>query len=349
MDSFTKDFGVTKKLFEIPKKDKGLNMPHIQVFEPNDTHQADLLFLPDDEGFKYALVVVDTASGLTDAEPLNGKTAQITLDGFKSIYKRKILEMPKRLQVDSGTEFKGVAKKYFDNHGVAIRYGVPNRHRMQALVERRNQTIGKNLFMRMTAQELLTGEPSVEWIQDLPIVIEEMNKKQLKRKKKKEVETPVCDGESCGLLEVGTKVRVQLDEPIDATAGKRLHGHFRSTDIRWNPKERVIKELLIKPGFPPMYLLDGNEGKLKIQPVAYTRNQLQVIESNEEAPKPSVIRGKPKHYIVEEILKKKKVGRKIEYLVKWLGFPLDEATWVPRTQLLEDVPEIVKEYEAIKI
>ena len=39
------------KLYEIPKKDKGVNLPHFNVPEPNIVQQADLLFLPEDYFF----------------------------------------------------------------------------------------------------------------------------------------------------------------------------------------------------------------------------------------------------------------------------------------------------------
>lgn len=78
-------------------------------------------------------------------------------------------------------------------------------------------------------------------------------------------------------------MRTILEAPREVS-GKKLHGKFRKTDIKWNPTVREIKEILLKPGFPPMYLLDGHEGDIKVDPVAYTRNQLQVIPQNERLP-----------------------------------------------------------------
>ena len=43
--------------------------PKFDVSGPNEVHQADLLFLPHDRRFKYALTVVDVASRYKEAEP----------------------------------------------------------------------------------------------------------------------------------------------------------------------------------------------------------------------------------------------------------------------------------------
>ena len=54
-----------------------------------------------------------------------------------------------------------------------------------------------------------------------------------------------------------------------------------------------------------------------------------------------------KLYIVESILKRRtKRGRHTEYLIKWQGFPSHEATWEPRSLLMEDVPGLVKAFDA---
>lgn len=336
-------------LHRIPKVDHGVNMPQFQAVEKNYTHQADLLSMPTDKGYKYILVVVDIGSRLTDAQPLKSKTASEVLQAFKKIYRpRNFLQIPKRLEVDPGNEFKAEVKKYFNDNKVFVRVGKKARHRQQAIVERRNQIIATALFRRMAAEEILTEEPSTEWVDDLPIVIREMNKYTTTRKNKPPPSTPVCQGNSCNLLEPGTIVRVILEEPEDVAKGKRLHGTFRSTDIRWNPEIRVIKEVLIKPGFPPMYLLDGNIGPQKTEPVAYTKNQLQVVPKNEQYPSYKLIKHPEnvKSFRVAKLVNKKKQGNRIYYLVKWVGYPDDQNTWEPRSKLIVDVPHLVNQYES---
>jgi len=72
-----------------PKKDSKLNTPMIDAtIEPDATAQADLLFLPHDKGYKYALVVVDLGSRLVDAEPLKTKDAATVRDACKAVFAR---------------------------------------------------------------------------------------------------------------------------------------------------------------------------------------------------------------------------------------------------------------------
>lgn len=257
-------------------------MPHIYANEKNAVQQADLLFLPDDNGYKYCLVVVDVGSRLTDAQPIKNKSAEDVKKAFEKIYKRGILKLPSySIQTDPGTEFKGVVKEYFNDHHVYVRYGKPGRHRQQGLVESRNKIIGTILLKRMQAQELLTNKTSKSWVSHLPLVIKAINNyyPQKYLEKKKTPELPLCSGDSCEAFEVGTKVRVILDEPRD-TQGNKLPGRFRASDIRFDPRIRTIEQVLVNPGEPIMYLLD-NKGGIDYS-AAYTKNQLQEVRNDEE-------------------------------------------------------------------
>ncbi len=52
----------------------------------------------------------------------------------------------------------------------------------------------------------------------------------------------------------------------------------------------------------------------------------------------------PGHFEVEKILDKKKDGRKIFYLIKWLGFSDSENTWEPVSNL-KNIRNMIKEFE----
>lgn len=358
LKDYYKDFGITKvpqnilkqqelyNLFKHPKKDVGFAMPRFQSFEPNLIHQADLLFLPYDNKYRYSLVVIDNFSKKVAAEPLKSKKGEEVRDAFKKIYSKGVLEQPRKIEVDAGSEFKGAVKKYFDNQKVDIRTALPGRHRQQALVERANQTIGTALMKRMTAQEILTGEPAGHWVSDLPIIVDAMNKRSAisAKKKKPEPTQPIAEKDSKDLLEIGTKVRVALDQPKDVTNGKILHGRFRAGDTKFAMKVRIIRQILIKPGFPPMYLLDGSSGPDNdFQPVSYTRNQLQVVPSDEKSPDLSVLRGDPQGKVAEKIIGKKKEGGKFLYEVQLKGYK--DTLWVPKEKMQRELPIMLEEYE----
>lgn len=324
-------------LYKQPKKDKGNAMPRFQAFAPF-TQQADLLFLPTDKNYKYALVVIDNYSRKVDAEPLKTKNASEVTKGFQSIYKRNVLDVPKRMETDSGTEFKGVTKTYFDRMRTQMRYAETGRHRQQGLVEFANLRIGTALTKRQVGQELLTGEPSREWVDDLPIIVKQINKNASKLKKPVIPYAPIVEKSSQDLLLRGTKVRVQLDVPRGVAEGERLPGKFRAGDVKWEMKPRIIKEISIRPGFPPTYLVNSDNPNEKWKPVAYTRNQLQIVGEKENPPPKSVIRGEPKYYKIHEILEKK--GN--TFKIKWKD---GDITNEPRSMLEEDVPQMLKEFE----
>jgi len=333
---------VLEKLYTRPKRDSGKNMPHFQYLK-DGTQQADLLSLPHDGDYKYALVVVDNHSRQTDAEPLKGKTPAEVLEAFKAIYKRGILKEPKFLQVDGGSEFKGELAKYFNDKKIPIRVAKPARHRQQAIVERRNQTIGRMLFKKMTAKELLTGETSREWTDDLPKLISAMNKYEKKKKHPiKLTGKPVCQGDSCEGIPIGTKVRVALHAPEDVVTGKRLHGKFRATDIRWDPEIRTVTNLSLRPDAPPMYTVSGHKN------VAFTKNQLQIVHKDEKYPEgKEIIKDVSAHdsFRVEKIVGKKKEKGKWYVHVKWVGYPSNENTWELRSVIKEDVPHLLDAFE----
>jgi hypothetical protein len=280
-------------LFKQPVKDKGDEVAHTTNYEPYHTYQADLLQMPKDGDYHMILTVVDVHTGKTDAEPLTSKTSQEVKEAFETIFNKKkpILKKPVKIRTDSGNEFKGEVKKYFQDLGVVQTWAIPGRHRQVAIVEKRNGTIARALFQRMTAEELITDTKNTEWVDYLPDIIKAINKHVKPRftgPRTDEIRT----GPDNKILPIGTRVRVQVDNPKEAFNDQKLGFNFRKTDIRFDTKIKTITSYILKPDTPVLYILDNNNN------VAYTKKQLQVVSENEKEP------------MVEVVIKKKNMKDK---------------------------------------
>ncbi len=332
------------QLFKNTKENKSTS-PKIQDpidHAPNKVQQADLLYMPTDDGYMYGLTVVDCGSRLTECQPLRDRTSKAVLEGLKEIYKRKVISIPSvRMEVDDGSEFKKDFADFFKKKEIFLRVAEPGRSRQQGLVENRNGLLARTLMRRMVAEELLTGVKSVEWVHYLPKLLKLMNDKYYQKKvtlTPEELMAPVkIDNQSRDLLENGTSVRIKLDKPVNHLTNRREHGGFRQGDVRWSIKPTTILRLQLIPGQPVLYKVKGKKA-------LYTRNQIQIINETSRYP-PSSVQFK---FVIDKILKKKKVNGLFKYLVKWENEPADKATWESREQLLEDAPDVVEEFDKKK-
>ncbi|GET58502.1 DDE-type integrase/transposase/recombinase [Rhizophagus irregularis DAOM 181602=DAOM 197198] len=310
-------------LYKKPLREKSTERPKVIVWKPNATHQADLAEMPvDPKGFHYFLVVVEVAGKRVDAEPLKDKTANRVLNGFIKIYRRNRIKPPThRLETDSGSEFTNDQQSY---------------------AERAIQAIQEPLLKRMVAQELKTGVTSMEWSEDFHNIVSKVN--ELWQRNPPDILTGSPKvSKKTDVLSEGARVRVKLDEPI-SVLGNKLHGKFRTGDIRWNPNIRVIKKMILSPEQPPTYLLNGPHGRLGVSRCAYTRKELQVVPINEKPPPDSVIRGQPERFVPEQILRHRIRKGQDQYLVKWERYPDTEATWEPADRLKEYVPDLIRKF-----
>lgn len=175
---------IINNLFRTPKKEKGDERPHYyKTGIAGRMQEADVLFLPEtDEGYKYLLVVTDIGTRRVDAEPLKKKDSKAVASAFGKIYKRKILPIPEKIRVDAGNEFKGDTLQWLTNKDINVRVAIVGRHRQMANVESKNKIIGRALFKKITAVELLTGKESKNWLRFLKPLIKTMNEQANKIK-----------------------------------------------------------------------------------------------------------------------------------------------------------------------
>jgi hypothetical protein len=300
LQQFYKTFDLTKVknvnnlkneiLYQLYKKPfKSKLQPHMDIYPSNFIHQVDILFLPSDAGFKYGLTIVDVGSRLTDCIPLESKSSHACSIAIQKVYnkpaKDRILTKPERIEADMGNEFKGAFKSYCDNNNISLKYAEPHRSRQLALVESRNGEIAKPLLRRMMAEELITKKTDRKWVHFLPDVIKFLNERykrsdeEIKKLKEKHKNFLQLDNFNSNLLPEGTKVRYELDKPIDYISNKKLTGTFRQGDVRWS-KPTIIQKIKLIPNQLPLY-------KVKGRTCHYTKDQLQIIE-NENIPPASV-------------------------------------------------------------
>jgi hypothetical protein len=245
------------------------------------------------------------------------RTPKATLQAFKTIYNRKknrVLNIPSlMLMVDGGSEFKKEVLKYFTDNKVVVKIGKAGRSRQQAMVESHNGLISKVITRRQAEEENETVEPSREWIDDLPLVIDAINEDFEEDNRGLEPltaddipDTLVCKNSSCDLIPEGTKVRAIADKPLDIAPSKKLGGGFRNGDARWEKPIRTITQQILKPGNPPLYRLSGRKG------VAYTKAQLQIVMKEVSS------QNAQNKFIIDKLLpEKKKIKGRINILVKW--------------------------------
>lgn len=338
------------QLFTLPKKDTKGDMPHFPHITPNMWQMCDTLYLPNDGGNQYCLVLADVGSRLVDAQPMSQRSAKDITTAIKAIYRRGILKKPKLMTTDSGTEMRGQFDQYLEQIGVHHTTTKVGRSRSLSIVERKNMTIGKIIHKIILRTELASTSSnknaSSKWVSYLPNIIKLINQKVHEQKVPQPSEHPTFNSKHpIDLLDVGDKVRVQLDHPTDIH-GERRHGVFRASDIKWNPQIRTIRSVLVKPDEPIMYLLDGDYGENKIECVGYTRNQLLTVKANEQVETTTVTNAvEENRYEFEKILERKKVGKTYKYLIKWKHYPKKDATWETRAELLKDVPQAIKNYD----
>ena len=353
-DKMLKGLGVQKHsdaevLTRKPPKER--TVPKIHDFEPNATHQMDLVYLTHDQvkntKYRYALSVMDTSTRLGDAEPMSDRSAKDALVALKKIYKRGILKKPSvRITTDQGVEFKGTFDAWVKAQGLVHKYSRTGNSRQVALAEYLNYIIGTYVAILQHSKEDETGVHSREWVSKLPTIIKNYNahvktKMDIKSKKPttKQLEEGVekkmddmgslrCKGKSCRLLEVGTKVRAVRIKPKDDVTGKRLHGGFRAGDKRWESQVRTIEKVILKAGQPPAYKLSG------IDDATFTRERLQLVgEENQQ------INDSKETWIVEKILKRITVKGKIFYRIKWKGFSSKDNSYEPRENIAKGLVE----------
>ena len=95
------------------------------------------------------------------------------------------------------------------------------------------------------------------------------------------------------------------------------------------------------------YRLADSKEENGLSPAAYTKNQLQLVRSDEQDPDADVYLNKDKvseQSVIKKIVQIKKKGGVKYVLVKWVGYK--DPTWEPYKSIKADQPMLIMEFEA---
>jgi hypothetical protein len=249
-------------------------------------------FASHNKGFKYLLICIDVLSRYAWVVPLKDKTGKTLKDAFQVIFKSG--RRPIRLQTDKGTEFTNrVFQKFLKEHDVHF-FTTYNEETKASIVERFNRTLKTKMWKYFTHRETLT------YMDVLPYMVESYNRTVHRR-----IGMPPAE--------------VTWSNPT--TVAKKLYGRKGPRkSCKFVPGDRV-RLSKAKRTFKKGYLPNWTEELFTIVRCIKTSNPVYVVKEEilkgtfyaEELQK---IIKTDDVYKIETILKKRKKGRRVQYLVK---------------------------------
>ena len=266
--------------------------------------QADLVDLGKlasySKGFEYLLTCIDVLSKYAWVVPLKDKTGKSLKEAFQVIFKTG--RQPIRLQTDRGTEFTNrVFQKFLKENDVHF-ITMYNDETKASIVERFNRTLKTKMWKYFTHRETLT------YMDVLPDMVESYN-----RTVHRSIGRPSAE----------------VTWSNQTTVAKRLYGRKGSRkSCKFVPGDRV-RLSKAKRTFKKGYLPNWTEELFTIvrcietSPSVYVvkDDHGEILEGTFYAEELQKVNKTDDVYKIETILKKRKKGRRVQYLVISLGYP----------------------------
>lgn len=237
------------------------NKSTFQTFKQKEVFQADLVYMPQDGKYMYLLVVVDLASRIMEAEPLEGRTGVDVAYGFEQIFKREYIKITSIhiLYTDPGSEFTNRDFEYWcEDNDIVHRTTKTARKNQMAVAEYVNHIITKVLGVKMTSEQLESNQNVYKWVEKVRPLVKAINENT--NHEGKPIETWFKDpkiGKNEKIFNEGDLVHIPLEQPKHAVTGQKLHGKFRHGDQRYESEPRKIVKLSIYPNQPVRYMVEG--------------------------------------------------------------------------------------------
>lgn len=266
------------------------------------------------QGYKYLLTVIDVLSKYSWVIPLKDKTGESITKAFESIIQTSSRK-PKNIRSDKGAEFLNHKfQAFLKKHG--IHHFTSNTDKKAAVVERFNRTLKEKMW------KYFTYKKTYRYIDVLPKLVEGYNNRTHRSIGMKPINVTEENAHIAWntlykdlfsplnnpKLKVGDVVRLNITKGV----------FQKSYEQNWTIELFKIKSVL--PG-----------AKYKIQDMSgddikgtFLEPELQLVNIDDNTT-----------YRIEKIIRRKGKGRNQQLLVKWLGYPDSQNSWISARDLAD--------------
>jgi hypothetical protein len=289
---------------------------NVRVTSINEQWDVDLLSMinlsNDNDGVRYLLCAIDIFSRKLMVQPLKNKTAKSVLEGMKKILK---YEQPKKIRADKGSEFVNQwFKKLMEKENI---YFFTTQNPPKAnFVERVQRTLKTSVYRFMRHKR------NYRYIDNLDKIVSSYNNSphrglkglspnQINKNNEADVwasiyltKHPLVKRKPIYKFKVGDLVRISFNK----APFRRAYQEQFTTEV-FKISNRMLKQGIV------MYRLKDLKNE-EVKGLFYN-SELQKVDKDENS-----------LWFIERIIRRRKKKTKMEYLVKWQGFPDAFNSWV---------------------
>lgn len=288
------------------------NFPRRKTFAKgiNDLFQADLADMRNissyNNGFGYILTCIDVFSRYGFAVPVKDKRGSTVTAAFEQIFTKRV---PNMMQTDRGVEFlNSQVQNLFRKHDIHHYFSM-NDDIKAALVERFNRTLKSRLYRYMTSRR------TNRWIDALDDVVKSYNLSRHRSIGIAPVDVTTENENEIARRQYPPKPPLKYTYDVgDRVRIVKYRRVFHKGYLpNWTEEIFVIAERY--PTYPVTYGLKDLAGE-DIRGKFYEQEIQKVTKSDDDV------------FDVEKVLKTRKRGGKVEFFVKWKGYPDKFNSWV---------------------
>lgn len=295
---------------------KNFRRNRVIVYSVDQQWQADLVDMTHlqrhNNGYRYILTCIDILSKYAWGIPLKEKTGNAIVTAFQKIFQER---KPQSLQTDRGTEFTNRKFQTFlkDNN---VRFFTTFNTTKASVCERLNRTIKTKMWKYFTSKNTFKYIDVMDGIMKSYNATYHSSIKRAPNEVNKENERDVWFA-LYGELEYLKKTPCQLKEGDVVRVSKAKLTFEKGYESNWTEEIFVVTKCEQRLQLP-VYRIKDLLGE-PIQGTFYIE-ELQKVQPKELFP-------------IEKILDKRFRKKRLEYLIKYKGYPPKFNQWLPSTNL----------------